>query len=105
MNNPLTDFPATAGALQSVLNGPQNAFFAHIDTATISGQNAVGSYATYFGGNGTDRGTSITIDSSLNTYFAGDTNSTNFETFAPVQPSLNGTGTEIGRASCRERVC
>ncbi|HVR24470.1 MAG TPA: SBBP repeat-containing protein [Candidatus Polarisedimenticolia bacterium] len=93
VNNPLTDFPATTGALQSVLNGPQNAFFAHIDTTTISGQNAVGSYATYFGGNGTDRGTSITIDSSLNTYFAGDTNSTNFETFAPVQASLNGSGT------------
>jgi uncharacterized repeat protein (TIGR01451 family) len=76
-----------------VLNGPTNAFFAHIDTTTISGQNTVGSYATYFGGNGTDRGTSITVDSSLNTYFAGDTNSTNFETFAPVQSSLNGTGT------------
>jgi uncharacterized repeat protein (TIGR01451 family) len=93
VNNPLIDFPVTVGALQSVLNGSQNAFFAHIDTTTISGQNAVGSYATYFGGNGTDRGTSITIDSSLNTYFAGDTNSTNFETFAPLQPSLNGTGT------------
>lgn len=93
VNNPLTDFPVTAGALQSVLNGPTNAFFAHIDTTTISGQNTVGSYATYFGGNGTDRGTSITVDSSLNTYFAGDTNSTNFETFAPVQSSLNGTGT------------
>jgi uncharacterized repeat protein (TIGR01451 family) len=92
VNNPLTDFPATTGALQSVLNGPQNAFFAHIDTTTISGQNAVGSFATYFGGNGTDRGTSITVDSSLNTYFAGDTNSTNFETFGPVQASLNGSG-------------
>jgi len=52
----------------------------------------VGSYATYFGGNGTDRGTSIAIDTSLNTYFAGDTNSTNFQVHAPLQATLNGTG-------------
>ncbi len=87
-----TNFPVTTGAIQSVLNGPQNAFFAHIDTTTISGQSAVGSYATYFGGNGTDRGTSIAIDTSLNTYFAGDTNSTNFQVHAPLQATLNGTG-------------
>jgi uncharacterized repeat protein (TIGR01451 family) len=89
-----TNFPVTSGAIQSVLNGPQNAFFAHIDTTTVTGQSAVGSYATYFGGNGTDRGTSITVDSSLNTYFAGDTNSNDgtFETVAPLQSLLNGTG-------------
>jgi uncharacterized repeat protein (TIGR01451 family) len=87
-----TNFPVTTGAIQSVLNGPQNAFFAHIDTTTITGQSAVGSYATYFGGNGTDRGTSIAVDTSLNTYFAGDTNSTNFQVFAPLQATLNGTG-------------
>ena len=88
-----TNFPVTPGAIQSVLNGPQNAFFAHIDTTTVVGQNTVGSYATYFGGNGTDRGTSITVDSALNTYFAGDTNSTNFQVHAPLQSLLNGTGT------------
>jgi uncharacterized repeat protein (TIGR01451 family) len=93
VSTPATDFPVTTGAIQSVLNGPQNAFFAHIDTTTISGQIGVGSYSTYFGGNGTDRGTSITLDTSLNTYFAGDTNSTNFQTHAPFQASLNGTGT------------
>ena len=85
-----TNFPVTSGAIQSVLNGPQNAFFAHIDTTTVIGQNTVGSYATYFGGNGTDRGTSITVDSGLNTYFAGDTTSTTFQTHAPLQASLSG---------------
>jgi uncharacterized repeat protein (TIGR01451 family) len=88
-----TNFPVTTGAIQSVLNGAQNAFFAHIDTTTISGQNTVGSYATYFGGNGTDRGTSIAVDSSLNTYLAGDTTSTNLQVQGALQTLLNGTGT------------
>jgi uncharacterized repeat protein (TIGR01451 family) len=84
-----TDFPASVGAIQTHLNGTQNAFFAHIDTQINSSQSTVGSYATYFGGNGTDRGTSITVDSSLNTYFAGDTNSTNLQLQGPVQNCLD----------------
>ena len=83
------DFPASVGAIQTHLNGTQNAFFAHIDTQINSNQTTVGSYATYFGGNGTDRGTSITVDSSLNTYFAGDTNSTNLQLQGPVQNCLD----------------
>jgi uncharacterized repeat protein (TIGR01451 family) len=52
----------------------------------------VGSYVTYFGGNGVDRGTSIAVDPNLNTYFAGDTTSTaNLATFNPLQSTLNGT--------------
>lgn len=90
--SPTTGFPVTASALQTVLYGPQNAFFAHIDTTTTSGQSTVGSYSTYFGGNGTDRGTSIAVDSNLNTYFAGDTTSTsNLEVFAPLQATLTGS--------------
>jgi hypothetical protein len=91
-----TDFPVSTaiGPIQSHLAcaaaGCSNAYFAHIFTSTQSGQNTIGSYVTYFGGNGTDRGTSITIDPSLNTYFAGDTTSTNLETENPVQPTLNG---------------
>ena len=84
-----TDFPASVGAIQTHLNGTQNAFFAHLDTQINSSQSTVGSYATYFGGNGTDRGTSITVDSSLNTYFAGDTNSTNLQLQGPVQNCLD----------------
>jgi uncharacterized repeat protein (TIGR01451 family) len=88
-----TNFPVTTSAIQSGLNGTQNAFFAHLDTTTIVSQSSTtGSYATYFGGNVTDRGTSITVDPELNTYFAGDTNSTTLQVQAPVQSSLNGTG-------------
>jgi hypothetical protein len=86
------DFPVSVGAIQTTLNGAQNAFFAHLDTTVVAGQSTLGSYSTYFGGNGTDRGTSITVDPSLNTYFAGDTTSTTFQTHAPLQALLNGTG-------------
>ncbi len=87
-----TDFPFTPGPLQSGLNGPQDAFLAHINTTTVTNTNGVGSYVTYFGGNGVDRGTSIAVDPvSLNTYFAGDTTSTaNFQTQNALQTTLNG---------------
>jgi uncharacterized repeat protein (TIGR01451 family) len=86
---------STAGnascAIQTTLNGAQNAFFAHIDTQTVTGTSTVGSYSTYFGGNGTDRGTSITVDTALNTYFAGDTTSTSPSLLlaAPLQSCLD----------------
>ncbi len=82
--------PAT-GVLQGTLNGAQNAFFARIDTVTATGQTQVGSYLTYFGGSGTDRGTSITTDRNTNTYFAGDTTSPNLPPDNPLQSTLNGT--------------
>jgi uncharacterized repeat protein (TIGR01451 family) len=85
------NFPVTSNANQSVLNGTQNAFFAHIDTTTVTNVNQVGSYATYYGGNGVDRGTSIAVDPSLNTYVAGDTTSTNLQVPDSLQGTLNGT--------------
>jgi len=88
------DFPATLpNPIQGHLatGATQNAFLAHIDTTTITGQAGLASFATFFGGSGTDRGTSITVDPSLNTYFAGDTtSSTEFETVDPIQATLNG---------------
>jgi hypothetical protein len=87
------DFPVSVGAIQPGLNGTQNAFFAHINTTTVTGTNTVANYATYFGGNGIDRGTSITVDPSLNTYFAGDTTSATgtFQLQAPLQAQLLGS--------------
>jgi Domain of unknown function DUF11/Beta-propeller repeat len=83
------NFPVTSVPIQSTLNGVQNAFFAQIDTTTTAGQTGVGSYVTYFGGNGVDRGTSIAVDPNLNSYIAGDTNSTaNLVTFNPLQATL-----------------
>ena len=85
-----TGFPVTNGAIQSALAGTQNAFFAHINTNTVTGQTLVGDYVTYFGGNGTDNGTSIALDLGLNAYIAGDTTSSNFPPAVPVQSTLNG---------------
>jgi hypothetical protein len=96
------DFPITVDALQTTLGcataptcpGTQNAFFAHIDTQTTSGTSTQGSYSTYFGGNGPDRGTSITVDQNLNTYFAGDTASvspTGIRVFNPLQQEFTGS--------------
>ena len=82
-------FPATANSIQTTLNGTQNAFFAHLNTAATAGSQ-IGNYVTYFGGNGVDRGTSIAVDPSLNTYFAGDTTSTNLEVDDPL-PGAGGT--------------
>jgi hypothetical protein len=87
------DFPATLlnNPIQSTISGPQNAFFAHIQTTTIGGQNTQASFATYFGGNGTDRGTGIAVDSSLNTYMVGDTtSSSSLPLDKPVQSLLDG---------------
>jgi len=94
-----TNFPIYPPAvIQGTIQGAQNAFFGRLNTATLVGQSAVGAYVTYFGGNGAnasttypgDRGTSIAIDQNLNTYFAGDTTSTNLLTLNPVQPQNNG---------------
>jgi uncharacterized repeat protein (TIGR01451 family) len=97
VHNPVVDFPTTTGAFQTTLNGTQNAFFAQINTNTVVSQNNVGSFSTYFGGNGVDRGTSIAVDPNLNSYFVGDTTSGNvnnegtLETKNPLQPKLVGT--------------
>jgi uncharacterized repeat protein (TIGR01451 family) len=87
------DFPTTAGAFQTTLNGAQNAFFAQINTNTVVSQNNAGSFSTYFphaatGGTGVDRGTSIAVDPNLNSYIAGDTTSTDLEVKNPLQSTL-----------------
>jgi hypothetical protein len=96
INNP-PNLPTTTGAIQTVLNGTQNSYFAHINTTTVPSQTQIGNYVTYFGGNGTDAGTSIAIDPNLNAYFAGNTTSaTNTFQLAdalagPGGSSLSGT--------------
>jgi uncharacterized repeat protein (TIGR01451 family) len=87
-----TDFPVTAGAIQSTLKVPtaQNVFLARINTAATSGTGTVGSYATYFGGTSVDQGTSVALDTNLSTYFAGDTTSGDIQTQAPLQANNKG---------------
>jgi uncharacterized repeat protein (TIGR01451 family) len=87
---PKTCAPPNPCVIQSQLAGAQNAFFAHINTTTTTVTGTpVGEYVTYFGGNGTDNGTSIALDLGLNAYIAGDTTSSNFPSAAPVQGALN----------------
>jgi len=114
INNP-PSFPTTAGAFQTNLNGTQNTFFAQIDTATTVNQGQVGSFSTYFGGNGVDRGTGIAVDQNLNSYFVGDTTSGNvnglgtFETKNPLQSTLKGTRNafvvQLGTAASLSIAC
>ncbi|HWY03928.1 MAG TPA: SBBP repeat-containing protein [Candidatus Acidoferrum sp.] len=98
------DFPVlpNPNSIQSHLNGPQNAFVARLNTATVVGQTTAGSWANYFGGSGTDEGTAITLDVNQNAYFAGDTNSLDLQVSKPLQ-TTNGGGydafvTQLGPA-------
>jgi uncharacterized repeat protein (TIGR01451 family) len=98
------DFPVlpNPNSIQSHLNGPQDAFVARLNTATVVGQTTAGSWANYFGGSGTDEGTAITLDVNQNAYFAGDTNSVDLQVSKPLQ-TTNGGGydafvTQLGPA-------
>ena len=90
-------FPA-ANPIQSALNGPQDAFVARLNAAAVFGQTTTGSWASYFGGSGTDQGTAITLDVNQNTYIAGDTNSTDlpFAKALPVTSGVNGSANNGG---------
>jgi hypothetical protein len=80
-----TNFPTSSGAYQSSLAGTQNVFIARL--------NASGSaleYGTYLGGNGTDAGNGVAVDSSNNAYVVGVTSSTNFPTVSAYQSSNAG---------------
>lgn len=87
-----TDFPVfpNPNAIQSQLNGAQDAFVARLNSVTATGQNTSASWANYFGGSGIDEGTGITIDSTQAIYFAGDTNSTDLQVAGGYQSHNNG---------------
>ena len=86
------DFPVAPASnpVQSALNGPQDAFVARLNTAAVVGQTTTGSWATYFGGSGTDTGTGIALDVNQNTYIAGTTNSTDLQVAKPL-PSVGSS--------------
>ncbi|HWZ83823.1 MAG TPA: SBBP repeat-containing protein [Terriglobales bacterium] len=72
---------------------PTDAFVAQI--LTNLGGRAAGDYLSYLGGNQSDRGLSIAVDSFNTTYVAGETQSTDFPhpgppAPLPFQPNLNG---------------
>jgi Beta-propeller repeat len=74
-----TDFPATAGAVQTVLGGGCDAFLFKLSP---TGDTLL--YATYLGGSAADTASGIAIDPSGNVYLSGWTFSSNF-------PVVSGT--------------
>ena len=85
---PVNPFPSS---IQSQLNGTQNAFIARLNSAATTGQTTTASWASYFGGNGTDAGTSVALDVNQNTYVAGETSSTaQLQVAKPLQANNNG---------------
>ncbi|MCC5468329.1 SBBP repeat-containing protein [Pelosinus baikalensis] len=81
-----TDFPTTLGAFQTSLKGFEDGF--------VTKLNSTGSalvYSTYLGGNSTDEGFGIAVDTSENAYITGLTQSTDFPTTpGAFQTSLKG---------------
>src|SRR6266576_1218669 len=68
-NTGSTNFPTTVGAFQMSLSGVGDAFVAEINPST-SGQTSL-TYSTYLGGNGSDEGFGIAVDSSGSAYVTG----------------------------------
>ncbi len=88
-----TDFPVLGcGPLQCVFNPPQDAFVARLNTTAVVGQAITASWASYFGGTGTDSGTGIALDVNQNTYLAGETNSTDLHVAKPLAADTNNNG-------------
>jgi hypothetical protein len=80
-----SNFPTTAGALQTAYGGLGDGFVTKLNptgTALV--------YSTFLGGSAFDEGASIALDGSNNAYVTGQTNSTNFKTVNPTQATLNG---------------
>jgi hypothetical protein len=80
-----TNFPVTTNALQSVINGSQNAFVTKVNS---TGEALI--YSTYLGGSEADTAQAIQLDSAENMYIAGYTFSGNFPTAAPIQRTIGG---------------
>ncbi|MCM3875240.1 MAG: SBBP repeat-containing protein [Thermoanaerobaculia bacterium] len=84
-----TDFP-TAAAFQSVRGGTGDAF--------VSRLNAAGSalrFSTYLGGStGSEHAYGIAVNAAGSAWVTGETNSTNFPTAGPFQPTFGGSASD-----------
>ena len=81
------DFP-TRNAFQPTFGGPFVDAFVIQLTADGSSLN----YATYLGGDSSEVGEGIAVDSAGQAYVTGRTSSTDFPTMNPLQPALAGLG-------------
>jgi hypothetical protein len=81
-----TDWPVSANAYASAINGPEDAYIAQINPTS-----GVLTYGTYMGGELVDDGRGIAVDKNGLVYFACSSNSTMFPAAGtPYQPNLAG---------------
>jgi len=80
-----SDFP-TAGVSTSFGGGNSDAFLAKLDVVTPTSL----VYSRFVGGNGKDGLRDVVVDSQDNTYVAGHTGSSNFQTVNPLQTTFKG---------------
>jgi hypothetical protein len=84
-----TDFPTAGSPYQGALFGTQNAFLVQLNSTGTAA-----SYSSYFGGNGSDFGLAVALDSSTppNAYITGQTTSSaaSFPLVNPTQSTAGG---------------
>src|SRR5262249_30732582 len=80
-----TDFP-TRNPIQAANRGGTYDIF--VTELTADGKSLV--YSTYLGGSGTELPRAIAVTSTGNAFVTGETNSTNFPTKNPLQPTYGG---------------
>ena len=90
-----TDFPTSAGALQTVYGGGNQDGF----VAKLSSDGSSFNYVTYLGGSRNDIVYGIGSDSAGNAYITGSTQSTNFPTLSPIEGGLTGNPTSLFRTT------
>jgi hypothetical protein len=85
-----TDFPTTAGALDTSFNGGSFTIDAFVTKLDVAGSALV--YSTYLGGTANDNAIGIAVDASGQAHVTGDTTSTDFPTTAgAIQPVSGGS--------------
>jgi hypothetical protein len=85
------DFPITTGGFQTTCNGTDDDFF-YCRDAFVTKINPQGSalvYSNYLGGASYDWGVGISVDSSGHAYVIGYTQSLDFPTKHPLQPTIS----------------
>jgi hypothetical protein len=79
-----SNFPTTAGAFQSGLNGPAGSIDAFVAKLGPGGTTLL--YSSYLGGSSVDQANGIAVDALGNAYVTGQTASSDFPTRGSIQP-------------------
>lgn len=88
-----TNFPITGGAYQQTSTGGSP--YRDVFVSKLSADGLTLMYSTYLGGNGSDIGFGVAVDSGGNAYAIGSTGSVDFPTAAPFQGSGAGFITKL----------